>query len=405
MKMEIKSSSSSSSFSITYNKHLPCEIIEEILLQLPVKSLLRFKCVSKSWLTLISDHKFIKSHLHHSTKHHSDQTSSLVMLSSTSLLHSLHLQEVSAATTEADADDVLLKSMAVTSTQRRPSVKDVKIVGSCNGLLCLVLHSQHTIIYNPSTRHVQQVPSPHEAVLGKDYFYGFGYDSFNDDCKIVRATCSSKDGNFVTQLDIFTLKTNAWRTKTKTLPFYFMSNVVGTLLNGALHWTVRRGNNISPADDHDPRPFGIVAFDLTEETYKEVPLPCDGDKHFSFYGLGVLGGCLSMLHSPHGSDYQVWVMKEYGIKASWSVFTTIPQKMEDSREYMGLMSLLCVLNKGEILMMLHNHNKVVIYNPGHRKFRTIFNGEIGSSQLALYLETLVSPKIYAPSSLPCILAT
>ncbi|KAK9942636.1 hypothetical protein M0R45_008290 [Rubus argutus] len=268
------------------------------------------------------------------------------MLSSTSLLHSLHLQEVSADTTEADADDVLLKSMAVTSTQRRPSSKTSR--SSAPATACYVWCStpQHTIIYNPSTRHVQQVPSPHEAVLG-------------------------------------------------------------TLLNGALHWTVRRGNNISPADgdDHDPRPFGIVAFDLTEETYKEVPLPCDGDKHFSFYGLGVLGGCLSMLHSPHGSDYQVWVMKEYGIKASWSVFTTIPQKMEDSREYMGLMSLLCVLNKGEILMMLHNHNKVVIYSPGHRKFRTIFNGEIGSSQLALYLETLVSPKIYAPSSLPCIQAT
>ncbi|KAK9947278.1 hypothetical protein M0R45_002911 [Rubus argutus] len=375
MKMDIKSSSSSSSssFSITDNQHLPCEIIEKILLQLPVKSLLRFKCVSKSWLTLISDHKFIKSHLHqYSTKHHRDQTSSLVMLSSSSLLHSLHLQEAPAAITEADADDVLLKSMAVTSTLRRPAAKDVKIVGSCDGLLCLVLDSQHMIIYNPSTRHVQQVPSPDEAVLGKDYFYGFGYDSFNQDCKLVRATCSSKDGNFVTQLDIFTLKTNAWRTKTKTLPFYFMSNVVGTLLNGALHWAVRRGNNIDISradggDDHDPRPFGIVSFDLTEETYREVPLPCDGDKHFSFYGLGVLGGCLSMLHSPHGSDYQVWVMKEYGVKASWSVFTTIPQKMEDSKEYMGLMSLL-LFSSGLI--------------PGDSSFIT---------------------KMYAPSSSPCIL--
>ncbi|XP_061989581.1 F-box/kelch-repeat protein At3g23880-like [Rosa rugosa] len=426
--MKMETSSSSSSFPIT-SKDLPCEIMEEILLQLPVKSLLRFKCVSKSWLNLISDHKFIKSHLHHSTKqhpHHDDDdgdriSNTHLMLSSTTLIHSLHLQlpnartkqeeEAPAAAAPTDADDaVVLESMVeypVASTVRRPAVKDIKIVGSCNGLLCLVLDSQHMIIYNPSTRHVQEVPNPEETVVGKDYFYGFGYDSRNEDCKIVRATSSSRNGNFVTQLDIFTLKTNSWRTKTKTIPFYFMSSVVGTLLNGALHWAVRRGINISPSDgdDHDLRPFGIVSFDLTEEVYKEVPLPCDGDKHFSFYGLGVLGGCLSMLHSPHGSDYQVWVMKEYGVKASWSVFTTIPQKMEDTKEYMGLMSLLCVLKNGEILMMLHNHKKVVIYNPGQRKFRTIFNGEIGSSQVALYIETLVSPKIYAPSSSPCILAT
>ncbi|KAL6226061.1 hypothetical protein ACLB2K_000026 [Fragaria x ananassa] len=421
----METSNSSSSFSIA-SKDLPCEIIEEILLQLPVKSLLRFKCVSKSWLNLISDHKFIKSHLHQSTKQHPPHdhdgacgdgvSNTHLMLSSTSLIHSLHLQlpnttqeeQVPAVTTDAE---VVLESIVeypVTSTVRRPSVKDIKIVGSCNGLLCLVLDSQHMIIYNPSTRHVQEVPCPEETVVGKDYFYGFGYDSRNDDCKIVRATSSSRDGNFVTQLDIFTLKTNAWRTKTKALPFYFMSSLVGTLLNGALHWAVRRGINISPtadSDDHDHRPFGIVFFDLTEETYKEVPLPCDGDKQFSFYGLGVLGGCLSMLHSPHGSDYQVWVMKEYGVKASWSVFTTIPQKMEDSKEYIGLMSLLCAFKNGEILMMLHNHKKVVIYNPGQRKFRTIFSGEIGSSRVALYLETLVSPKIYAPSSSsPCILA-
>ncbi|XP_050372341.1 F-box/kelch-repeat protein At3g23880-like [Argentina anserina] len=421
MKMETNNSSSSS-FSIT-SKDLPCEIIEEILLQLPVKSLLRFKCVSKSWLNLISDHKFIKSHLHQSTKqhpHHDEISDTHLMLSSTSLIHSLHLQlsntTVSANSQEeeeeapAATDAVELESIVeypVTSTLRRPAAKDIKIVGSCNGLLCLVLDSQHMIIYNPSTRLVREVPNPEETVVGKDYFYGFGYDSRNDDCKIVRATSSSREGNFVTQFDIFTLRTNAWRTKTKTLPFYFMSSVVGTLLNGALHWAVRRGINITPADGdgHDPRTFGIVSFDLTEETYKEVPLPCDGDKQFAYYGLGVLGGRLSMLHSPHGSGYQVWVMKEYGVKASWSVYTTIPQKMEDSKEYIGLMSLLCVLKNGEILMMLHNHKKAVLYNPGQRKFRTIFNGEIGSSQLALYLESLVSPKTYAPSSSPYIPAT
>uniref|UniRef100_K4D590 F-box domain-containing protein n=1 Tax=Solanum lycopersicum TaxID=4081 RepID=K4D590_SOLLC len=41
----------------------PEEILVNILTRLPVKSLVRFKCVSKFWITLISDPYFTKKHL------------------------------------------------------------------------------------------------------------------------------------------------------------------------------------------------------------------------------------------------------------------------------------------------------------------------------------------------------
>ncbi|XP_022722819.1 putative F-box protein At1g47790 [Durio zibethinus] len=41
----------------------PLEIIVEILSNLPVESLLRFRCVHKSWKSLITDPFFVKKHL------------------------------------------------------------------------------------------------------------------------------------------------------------------------------------------------------------------------------------------------------------------------------------------------------------------------------------------------------
>ena len=57
-----------------HDDDLPDEIVLDILSKLPVKSLLRFRCVCKPWYSSIANPKFISTHLlnhnHHHHHHH-----------------------------------------------------------------------------------------------------------------------------------------------------------------------------------------------------------------------------------------------------------------------------------------------------------------------------------------------
>lgn len=51
---------------------LPWEIIVDILFRLPVKDLLRYRSVAKSWCSLIDGPDFVKLHLDHSKEANSE---------------------------------------------------------------------------------------------------------------------------------------------------------------------------------------------------------------------------------------------------------------------------------------------------------------------------------------------
>ncbi|KAK6778174.1 hypothetical protein RDI58_024892 [Solanum bulbocastanum] len=59
---------------------LPAELIGEILWRLPVKSLLKFRSISKYWLSLTSDPEFIKNHLNLSANNNKEDSHHILIL-------------------------------------------------------------------------------------------------------------------------------------------------------------------------------------------------------------------------------------------------------------------------------------------------------------------------------------
>jgi len=59
------------------------------------------------------------------------------------------------------------------------------VVGSVNGLICLVSRVKELILWNPSIRKYKKLPSPKTKTTWGYRMYSFGYDEFHDDYKVV----------------------------------------------------------------------------------------------------------------------------------------------------------------------------------------------------------------------------
>ncbi|XP_054776176.1 putative F-box protein At4g09190 isoform X2 [Prosopis cineraria] len=126
---------------------LPQDIIIEILKRLPVKSLIRFQSVCKLWKNLIQTPAFITNHLHHSAHNNP----SLILINSWYPPNCPHVF-------------LLDSKMEIVEVHKTPlsnsSRGDVKLVGSCNGLLCLELdyHDDASfrfiLLWNPASREI-----------------------------------------------------------------------------------------------------------------------------------------------------------------------------------------------------------------------------------------------------------
>jgi len=282
---------------------LPFELVEEILSRLPVKLLLQLRCACKSWNSLISDPKFAKKHL------------------SLSTTHNLHcISYFNKYIIKSYPLDSIFTNIITTNTAQPylPFSHSAYFVGSCNGILCLADEYSNSIIvrlWNPSIRKEKEFPPLQKPKKERHLMmmYGFGYDPVVDNYKVlvVLRAFDYNTGNFVDKdkVKVHTLGTSSWE-NISNFPFVFPLHHSGQYLSGTINWLA--------FEDERKGKFFVVSLDLGSESYQKVLLPDDGEVDAYIPHLTVLKDCLCMLS---GDD--VWVMKEYRNKESWTKLLTI----------------------------------------------------------------------------------
>ncbi|XP_061366160.1 F-box/kelch-repeat protein At3g23880-like [Gastrolobium bilobum] len=308
---------------------LPHDLIQEILLRLPVKSLVRFKCVRRSWHSHISDPHFAKSHYE------------LSAAPSHRLLH-ITLSGTKARSIDFDSSfhDAKVSFIPPLLKGRKGKlVPTLRIWGSCRGFV-LIERYPNLYIWNPLTgfrRHLSHCD------IGKQHHYpaivlliGFGYDPSTDDYLIVVLwgkfhTIYDHD-DMQTSLMLFSFRTNSWKEiQGLHVPSYYVKKQP-FVFNDAIHWLALSENKSDAV---------ILAFDFVKKNFYEISLP-DGDFTDSlyFYNLVKMGECLGLCNLSDSKT--VWVMKEYKVKSSWTMFE-IPDYLSDVR----------IAIAGELVVLYH----------------------------------------------------
>lgn len=362
---------------------LPEEILADILSRLPVKSLCRLKSVSPSWKSFISDPYFAKTHLNRAkTQNSKNLDQKIIIMSDYQNLYSVDF---------ADRNPTITK-VADFSPVR------IKVLSSCDGLLLVPLVDGSNFLLNPSTREYKALPTlPFALGPRREFFrcvYGFGYDSFTDDYKVLiivycETEYESRTERGITVGAIYSLKTNLWR-RIQDTNYFLWTISCGVFFNGCIHFLCWKSTGS----------FLIVAFNLSDEIFREVPLPASFCELEALdYRVAVFGGCLCLVDDlclvDEPSYYrnktsEFWMMKEYGVSESW---TKLPIDMPG-------VELLCLLTEDEYMLKTKDKRldgvfggKVVVYNIKNETLSSMvvhgFPKELkfGST----YVESLVCP--------------
>ncbi|KAI3457669.1 hypothetical protein Pfo_014332 [Paulownia fortunei] len=364
---------------------LPEDVIVEILSRLPVTSLIRFKCVCKSWNIMINNPMFISKH--HQTIS-SKEGSEVVLISRRDNV----TNERVISLLRNDGNHTFVDQHLPTFLN--DMFGHVRLIGPCNGIVCLYGFPDNIALWNPSIREFKTLPPslvlrpPNAKVRGGDL--GVGFDSTTHDLKVMQILfCVSVNRRLVYQVEIYSSRTNTWRKYESIVPANIMYYNLWSMVykNETFCWWAQDSSDVEV----------ILSFGMSKEVFQKTPLPSNiealGGQHRTTRAILPLKQSVALIVyrlQEFDKIFDVWIMNGLGGNSeSWSKLMSIGPLSRVERP-------LGFWNNDEFILESSN-GELVLYNRTNQEIKNLgVYGKRSRLEVLVYKESLFSVnEVYA----------
>ncbi|KAM3328218.1 F-box protein like [Capsicum galapagoense] len=358
----------------------PRVIMLEILSRLPIKSIFQCKIVCKLWYHLLtSDPLFVKMY---QTRSHNIPC---ILLSNGDYSISSILE------LKAGYDYYSCRRNRPIVLSHKfhlpPGELPLRVVSSCNGLLCLVsgrIRDENHSIYinNPLLGEYFKLRLPEWKKSLCPLTYRFRFSESSEQYKVLRFAVIFGDIRDVVELEILTLGVDEkWRyVGIVPRPVWFFYEKI--YVNGAIHWM----------DCENPSSVvRINSFNIATEEAKTLPAPPGLENSTSSWTLAELGNCLCLIDIIAFDPFDIWWMKEYGIAESWIKDRIHGNGIPAAIRCVTLAPFI-IWKDGKMLMQTDSDGiRLVSYSRKENKYRRVKVYGNGSAR-SIYIPTFYSLK-------------
>lgn len=380
--------------------NIPFEIQVEIIKRLPVKPLLQFRTVSKTWKSVIDSSKFIGDY---GARHIEPQR---IVIRYEDLTESHEEKYV----WMVDDDHSIKQEFPPTLDTLANLLKESSVISSSHGLLCSYGHFQYSfplrinfrtemaVIWNPSIRKSIGIVVPDVLDCPFHTAVGFGVCPITLDPTLVKITyagiaCTrSQISNNPWEVQMFKLSTKCWRrlNLSNNIPRGSIAVTFSqVVIDKLIYWYCF--DRVFSEDDTFQTNNLIVSFDMTTQEFRVVDLPnCLSSQFYEKLTISKLRDSLSVLEYSSTNEKQVctvWMKVDDDASNSFRKLYTINTPYTLAR-------IVAFKNNGEpILETVDSYGEsatLEVYKPstGHYHDFEIYGEDI-SYFVSYYMETLL----------------
>ncbi|CAN6540766.1 unnamed protein product [Malus baccata var. baccata] len=405
------------------------DMLVKILLTLPPKTLMRFKCVSKWWFALINNPGFRQ----HEEEEEEEEEENPKCNSTTKKEETPEVLSILGFCKDDDnTDDEHSNSCSLVGVQdiiipqsfiQKIGVPEQPfcILGHCNGIVLLSSDSS-LVLCNPGIGEFNRIPDEpclplwpldlpddHDGQehMETGFHIGFGYDPVSNECKVVTFTTYFQEVDedcrtflsrhravvYTTGCDFWEeLNTDSLETETTLFwPEYFQMP-----FKGMCYWLgYEQDKELFPFDavEHRFRANGglIISFDTSREVFHGIPFPSElqplnrsdhlytkltvWNESVAFFALGVND-------RRYPEPYEMWVMDD-DFKGAWTKHFTIEGTDDQIRRSSP------VVLWGDECLMVDSDGHVVFFNLCTKKLKHT-SIETVDNNIVVYVNSIVS---------------